>query len=119
MTRCLPPSHGCILLLTPRSLQRFLESSFSWVHSTLVLYNSDTPLKMATALPPRKRLKAIDTRATLPTPVVAAPKPVELVVIQFTDDKGNNVGPRVQLPADAPRQALEMLVNKLGGNVRF
>lgn len=69
---------------------------------------------MTTQIPPapRKRQKVelsantIDRSASAPT-----------IVCQFKTKDGQLIGPAVSLPADTPREGLEMLVNNLRGTV--
>jgi ribosome assembly protein 4 len=73
---------------------------------------------MATRLPPPKRQKSNYSKSIAPP---AAPEPevvVPSVVVQFKNaETGENLGPAISLPADTGRDALQMLVNKLKGEV--
>ena len=73
---------------------------------------------MTTLLPPPKRPKtayAQSLKPRLPTPPVEV---VPHVVVQFRNaENGSNLGPSINLPADTGRDALQMLVNKLKGEV--
>jgi hypothetical protein len=74
---------------------------------------------MSVLLPPPKRQKSAYSQSLLPPapPVTAAPVPS--VVVQFKSaEDGSNLGPAINLPADTGRDALQMLVNKLRGEVR-
>lgn len=71
---------------------------------------------MATLIPPprRKKAKTSHEEESKRDNVIEAPS----VVVQFTSaDDGSNLGPAVNLPADTPREALEVLVNQLKGSV--
>lgn len=71
---------------------------------------------MATLIPPprRKKAKTSHEDSSNTENSIEAPS----VVVQFTSaDDGSNLGPAVNLPADTPREALEVLVNQLKGSV--
>lgn len=71
---------------------------------------------MATLIPPprRKKAKTSHDADSKDESTIEAPS----VVVQFTSaDDGSNLGPPVNLPADTPREALEVLVNQLKGSV--
>lgn len=71
---------------------------------------------MATLIPPprRKKAKTAHEEESKQDSAIDAPS----VVVQFTSaDDGSNLGPAVNLPADTPREALEVLVNQLKGSV--
>lgn len=73
---------------------------------------------MATLLPPPKRVKLTHGTAQVPEKLPEAVEPAPTVVVQFvSEDDGKTLGPAVSLPADLAREALEGLVNSLGGNV--
>jgi ribosome assembly protein 4 len=73
---------------------------------------------MATKLPPPKRQKSNYSKSLLPPEVPAPAVPVPSIVVQFKNaETGANLGPAVNLPADTARDALQMLVNKLKGEV--
>ncbi|TIB42686.1 hypothetical protein E3P86_00254 [Wallemia ichthyophaga] len=70
---------------------------------------------MATLIPPprRKKAKTAHEEESKQDSAIDAPS----VVVQFTSaDDGSNLGPAVNLPADTPREALEVLVNQLKGS---
>ncbi|TIC21720.1 WD40 repeat-like protein [Wallemia mellicola] len=70
---------------------------------------------MATLIPPprRKKAKTSHEDSSNTENSIEAPS----VVVQFTSaDDGSNLGPAVNLPADTPREALEVLVNQLKGS---
>jgi hypothetical protein len=71
---------------------------------------------MATLLPPPKRQKLNFD----PSKVVEAPPPADVphVVVQFKNaEDGSFLGPAINLPANTSRDAMQMLVNKLRGEV--
>lgn len=71
---------------------------------------------MATLLPPPKRQKLNFD----PAKHVEAPAPADVphVVIQFKNaEDGSFLGPAINLPANTGRDAMQMLVNKLRGEV--
>jgi hypothetical protein len=73
---------------------------------------------MATLLPPPKRQKSAYSQSLKPPVPFVAPKPAPSVVVQFkSSEDGSNLGPAINLPADTARDALQMLVNKLRGEV--
>ena len=71
---------------------------------------------MATLLPPPKRVKV-----SLPTdykPPAPNSESIPAIVVQFRNSEdGSAFGPSINLPADTGRDALQMLVNKLRGEV--
>lgn len=71
---------------------------------------------MATLFPPPKRQKVNydPARVVPPTPAPEMPH----VVVHFRNaEDGTELGPAINLPADTSRDALQMLVNKLRGEV--
>lgn len=75
---------------------------------------------MATLLPPPKRQKSAYSQSLKPREITPPPEPIPSVVVQFKSaEDGSNLGPAINLPADTGRDALQMLVNKLRGEVRF
>jgi ribosome assembly protein 4 len=73
---------------------------------------------MATLLPPPKRQKSAYSQSLKPRVTTPEPTPVPSVVVQFRSaEDGSNLGPAINLPADTSRDALQMLVNKLRGEV--
>jgi len=73
---------------------------------------------MATRLPPPKRQKSNYAKSLLPPAAPEPEVPVPSIVVQFKNaETGANLGPAVNLPADTGRDALQMLVNKLKGEV--
>jgi ribosome assembly protein 4 len=73
---------------------------------------------MATLLPPPKRQKSAYSQSLLPKVEPAPAAPIPSVVVQFKNaEDGSNLGPAINLPADTGRDALQMLVNKLRGEV--
>ena len=74
---------------------------------------------MATLIPPpRKNKKAKTDHSNESTELQTIDSPS--VVVQFTSaDDGLNLGPPVNLPADTPREGLEVLVNQLKGSVSW
>ena len=73
---------------------------------------------MATLLPPPKRQKSAYSQSLKPKELTPPPEPVPSVVVQFKSaEDGSNLGPAINLPADTGRDALQMLVNKLRGEV--
>lgn len=73
---------------------------------------------MATLLPPPKRLKSAYSQSLKPREATPPPEPIPSVVVQFKSaEDGSNLGPAINLPADTGRDALQMLVNKLRGEV--
>lgn len=83
-----------------------------------VLLTTHQAATMATKLPPPKRQKS-NYAKSLEAPVVPEPAaPVPSIVVQFKNaENGSNLGPAINLPADTARDALQMLVNKLKGEV--
>lgn len=72
---------------------------------------------MATLLPPPKRIKVYHG---IPEPEQPLPDPSPSIVVQFVaEDDGRSLAPSVQLPANVSREDLELLVNKLTGEVRL
>jgi ribosome assembly protein 4 len=75
---------------------------------------------MSTLLPPPKRQKSAYSQAIKPPTPAQPEKPIPSVVVQFKNaEDGANLGPAINLPADTGRDALQMLVNKLRGEVRW
>lgn len=73
---------------------------------------------MATLLPPPKRQKSNYSQSLLPPTVVEPETPPPSIVVQFKNaEDGSSLGPAINLPADTGRDALQMLVNKLRGEV--
>lgn len=73
---------------------------------------------MATLLPPPKRQKSAYSQSLKPRVTTPEPTPVPSVVVQFRSaEDGSNLGPAINLPADTGKDALQMLVNKLRGEV--
>jgi ribosome assembly protein 4 len=73
---------------------------------------------MATLLPPPKRQKSAYSQSLKPKEATPPPEPIPSVVVQFKSaEDGSNLGPAINLPADTGRDALQMLVNKLRGEV--
>jgi ribosome assembly protein 4 len=73
---------------------------------------------MATLLPPPKRQKSAYSRSLLPRVTPPPDAIIPSVVVQFKNaEDGSNLGPAINLPADTGRDALQMLVNKLRGEV--
>lgn len=73
---------------------------------------------MSTALPPPKRQKSNYSKSLLPPAEPVAAAPIPSIVVQFKNaENGENFGPAVNLPADTGRDALQMLVNQLRGEV--
>jgi ribosome assembly protein 4 len=74
---------------------------------------------MATLLPPPKRQKSSYSQSLKPREPTPEAKPVPFIVVQFKSaEDGSSLGPAINLPADTDRNALQMLVNKLRGEVR-
>ena len=78
---------------------------------------------MSTQLPPPKRQKLNNVpheRYIKPTKPVEEPERyVPNIVVQFKNaEDGTPLGPAINLPANTGRDALQMLVNKLKGEVR-
>ena len=70
---------------------------------------------MATLLPPPKRQKVYHG---IPEPEQPEPEPSPSIVVQFVaEDDGRSLAPSVQLPANVSREDLELLVNRLTGEV--
>ena len=70
---------------------------------------------MATLLPPPKRQK---TFHGVQEPEKPPPEPSPSIVIQFVaENDGRSLAPSIQLPANVSREDLELLVNKLTGEV--
>ena len=73
---------------------------------------------MATLLPPPKRQRSAYAKSIKPDPLPEPPAPIPNVVVQFKNaEDGSVLGPAVTLPANTARDALQMLVNKLRGEV--
>ena len=73
---------------------------------------------MSTLLPPPKRLRSAYSRKINPDPAPPPAAPVPSIVVQFKNaEDASNLGPAINLPADTTRDALQMLVNKLKGEV--
>ncbi|TFK68735.1 WD40 repeat-like protein [Pluteus cervinus] len=66
---------------------------------------------MATLLPPPKRVKLYHG---VSEPEPEPPKPTANIVVQFvSEDDGQALAPAVNIPANTPREGLELLLNKL------
>jgi ribosome assembly protein 4 len=75
---------------------------------------------MSTLLPPPKRQKSAYSQSLKPRVSPPPEAPVPSVVVQFKNaEDGGNLGPAINLPADTGRDALQMLVNKLRGEVSY
>jgi ribosome assembly protein 4 len=77
---------------------------------------------MSTQLPPPKRQKLHNVaheRDVRPTKAAEqAERFIPNIVVQFKNaEDGSPLGPAINLPADTGRDALQMLVNKLKGEV--
>lgn len=73
---------------------------------------------MATLLPPPKRQKSAYSQSLKPRVTPPPETPIPSVVVQFRNaEDGSSLGPAINLPADTGRDALQMLVNKLRGEV--
>lgn len=74
---------------------------------------------MATLLPPPKRQKLDNSHPRSVQPKSATEERyVPQVIVQFKNAQdGALLGPAINLPADTSRDALQMLVNKLRGEV--
>jgi len=73
---------------------------------------------MSTQLPPPKRQKSAYSQSLKPAEPPKDAVPVPSIVVQFKSaEDGSNLGPAINLPADTDRNALQMLVNKLRGEV--
>lgn len=77
---------------------------------------------MSTQLPPPKRQKLHNVpheRDVRPTKVAEEPERfIPNIVVQFKNaEDGSPLGPAINLPANTGRDALQMLVNKLKGEV--
>jgi ribosome assembly protein 4 len=73
---------------------------------------------MATLLPPPKRQRSAYSQWVNPPAPAPAAAPIPSIVVQFkSSEDGSNLGPAINLPADTGRDALQMLVNKLKGEV--
>jgi ribosome assembly protein 4 len=67
---------------------------------------------MATLIPPPKRPKLYHNH--IPEPEPAAVKPSPNVVVQFvSEEDGQSLAPAIRLPANATRNELETLLNRL------
>lgn len=76
---------------------------------------------MATLLPPPKRQKLNNShpRSVQKISTTEEERYVPQVIVQFKNaEDGALLGPAINLPADTNREALQMLVNKLRGEVR-
>lgn len=76
---------------------------------------------MATLLPPPKRQKLNNShpRSVQKISATEEERYVPQVIVQFKNaEDGTLLGPAINLPADTNREALQMLVNKLRGEVR-
>lgn len=72
---------------------------------------------MATQLPPPKRQRSAYAQSQMPK-VEEPAKDIPSIVVQFKSaEDGSSLGPAINLPADTARDALQMLVNKLRGEV--
>lgn len=79
---------------------------------------TNTRTTMATQLPPPKRQKSNYAKSLLPPSAPEPEVPVPQIVVQFKNsENGQSLGPAINLPADTARDALQMLVNKLRGEV--
>lgn len=75
---------------------------------------------MSTLLPPPKRQRSAYSQRINPDPAPPPAAPVPSIVVQFKNaEDGANLGPAINLPADTARDALQMLVNKLKGEVSY
>ena len=75
---------------------------------------------MATLLPPPKRQKSAYSQSLKPRVTPPPETPIPSVVVQFKNaEDGSSLGPAINLPADTGRDALQMLVNKLRGEVSY
>lgn len=75
------------------------------------------PSTMATQLPPPKRQRSAYAQSQMPK-VEEPAKDIPSIVVQFKSaEDGSSLGPAINLPADTARDALQMLVNKLRGEV--
>lgn len=73
---------------------------------------------MATQLPPPKRQKSNYSKSIAPPTAPAPVIPIPSIVVQFKNaETGESLGPAINLAADTGRDALQMLVNKLKGDV--
>lgn len=73
---------------------------------------------MSTQVPPPKRQKSNYSKSLLPTPAPAPVVPIPSIVVQFKNaENGESLGSAINLAADTGRDALQMLVNKLKGDV--
>jgi len=74
--------------------------------------------EMTTLLPPPKRQKSAYSQSLKPPPPPTSSTPVPSVVVHFRSaEDGSSLGPAINLSADTGRDALQMLVNKLRGEV--
>ncbi|WVN88701.1 uncharacterized protein L203_103914 [Cryptococcus depauperatus CBS 7841] len=72
---------------------------------------------MAALLPPAKRQRSAYAQSLLPE-IKAEPKSIPSIVVQFKSiEDGSNLGPAINMPADTNRDALQLLVNQLQGNI--
>lgn len=79
-----------------------------------------TRISMATLLPPPKRQKLDNShpRSVQSKVGTTEERYVPQVIVQFKNaEDGALLGPAINLPADTNREALQMLVNKLRGEV--
>ncbi len=73
---------------------------------------------MTTLLPPPKRLKSAYSQSLKPVLPPTSSVSVPSIVVQFRNaEDGSSLGPAINLAADTGRDALQMLVNKLRGEV--
>lgn len=74
---------------------------------------------MATLLPPPKRQKLDNSHPrSVQAKTTTEERYVPQVIVQFKNaEDGALLGPAINLPADTNREALQMLVNKLRGEV--
>ena len=73
---------------------------------------------MATLLPPPKRLKSAYSQSLKTPPPPTSSTTAPSIVVQFRSaEDGASLGPAINLAADTGRDALQMLVNKLRGEV--
>jgi hypothetical protein len=84
-------------------------------------HHTTPPPKMATLLPPPKRQKLNNSHPRSVQKISASTEEeryVPQVIVQFKNaEDGALLGPAINLPADTNREALQMLVNKLRGEV--
>ena len=95
-----------------------------WEHlvhpKTARSYSRTSPrnARMATLLPPPKRLKSAYSQSLKTPPPPTSSTTAPSIVVQFRSaEDGASLGPAINLAADTGRDALQMLVNKLRGEV--